>query len=458
VGTVAHNHVLVEPRHIVIGLLAVFGGIVLGDHPGVDHGQHIGQRHDAPAVHHPVEHIDAVLRLHAPDNGSVAILPGHHLLFPITLLRILQDLRVHRREQLGSAAVAHVIGVVVQREGRAHELRIRRAVDLQPRHALAGGVVHAPGAVEVIIPVPFLAGVLLHKGDGLFDILRGVFLHIRLPVAHGGDQLEGGDAVLPLQALGDQAVAHQGAVAGGVNLHRAAAQNGKVVVDGDAGLGLGHGADVAGDAGLLGHVQIVGGGILGQQVGDKHARHLAEDGVHGGEAHHEGGHGILIGQNAFLGILHVVAGAAVASEDVVQCGSHVVNHKVHRGMYDAQGLVAQAHSEFVYHVRGGQIVCHPSVTEHGLDIAGLGDELGQNGHDVQPSAVIVQGVLQSAPLAAFADFAAVEQNTQLFIAGPVVVFSLNNHYFAPPRSFLISMLSTNACTRVRICPTEEFML
>ena len=92
---------------------------------------------------------------------------------------------------------------------------------------------------------------LLDEGDGVAHFLGGVLLHVVLAVAQRGGELEHGDAVLELEALGDDAVAEERAVAGGVALHCAGAEHGGVVVDGDAYLGLRHRAHVARKAELL---------------------------------------------------------------------------------------------------------------------------------------------------------------------------------------------------------------
>ena len=302
-----------------------------------------------------------------------------------------------------------------------------------------------------------LARVLLDEGDGVFDVLRGVGLHVVLLVAHGRDELERRDAVLALESLGDEAVAHERAVARRVALHGADAEHGEVIVDGAAGLGLRHGADVARDAELLRHVEVVRGGVLREQVCHEHRRHLTQDGLHVREAHHECGHLVFIRQHAAVGKLHVVAGAAVAAEDIVHGGGHVVDHEVHGRVHDAQRLIAQTHGELIDHVRHGEVVGHPAVAEHGLDVARLDDELCEEGQNVQPAAVVIEGIPDAAPLAPAADLSAVEEYAELLVANAPLAF-IGHHHRTPPCIFLISMLSTNAWTRVRIWPIEERML
>ena len=209
VGVVAHDHIHSQPRHVVVGLLSVFRSILFRYLLAYDHGKHIGQRHHAPAVDHPVEHIDYVLRLHAPNYASVAVFGRHHCLVFIAMRDVLHYLLVDLGKDRESSAVAHVVGIIIQREGRADKLRVRSAVNLEPRHTVSGGLVHALCALKVMRPVPLFAGLLLDKCYRFLYIIRCILLNVFLRVPHGRDELEGRYAILPLKALRDKAVAHQ---------------------------------------------------------------------------------------------------------------------------------------------------------------------------------------------------------------------------------------------------------
>ena len=124
----------------------------------------------------------------------------------------------------------------------------------------------------------------------------------------------------------------------------------------------------------------------------------------------------------------------------------------------AQGLVAQSHREFVHHVRYSQIICKPSVPEHRLDIAGLYNDARKYRQKIEPSSVIIQRIFYTAPLTAATYLAFVKKNAQLLLSDAFLVVYRKRHFFAPPCIFFISILSTNACTRVRICPTDELIL
>ena len=103
---------------------------------------------------------------------------GVHALGLVALGGQIQQLLVDLHELGIAAGVAHVVGVVIQGEGSAEELRIGRRVDLHLGDAAAGGVVDALGGGKVHVPVPLLAGVLFDKGDGVSDLLRGVLQHV----------------------------------------------------------------------------------------------------------------------------------------------------------------------------------------------------------------------------------------------------------------------------------------
>ena len=87
VCTVAHDHVLGQPCHVIVRDLTILRCIFFPDHTGGDHGEHIGQRHNAPAVEQPYKEVHIVMRLYTPDNCPVAIFLRSHLFLLIGLLR-----------------------------------------------------------------------------------------------------------------------------------------------------------------------------------------------------------------------------------------------------------------------------------------------------------------------------------------------------------------------------------
>ena len=148
-------------------------------------------------------------------------------------------------------------------------------------------------------------------------------------------------------------------------------------------------------------------GVLVQQHRDVGGGRFPAQTLQGGEAHHHGGHLVFVHQHDLLGKLRVVADAAVAAEEVIQQLCHVVDDQVLLGVADAQILAPETLGVPVHHHGNGQVVCHPAVAQHGLDVPGDHDEFRQDQHDAEPAGVIVKGIHQAAPLAALADDGAV---------------------------------------------------
>ena len=270
---------------------------------------------------------------------------------------------------------------------------------------------------------------LLNKGDGVADLLCCVLLNVVLAVAQRGGELEHGNAVLELEALGDDAVAEERAVAGGVALHGAGTEDGGVVVYGDADLGLRHGTYVARKAELLRHVYVVLYGVLIEQHRDIGGDRLAAQALEIGEAHHEGGHLVLVDEDDLLGELLVIAHAPVAAEKAVEQLGNVFYYQDLLYMANTEVLPSQALGVAVDHHGHGKVVCHPAVAEHGLYVPRLDDELAEGHEYAQPAAVIVQRVAHAAPLAAFADLA-----VGIEITEPVGTYLLS-HWTRLPVSF-----------------------
>ena len=268
---------------------------------------------------------------------------------------------------------------------------------------------------------------LLDEGDGVFDLLRGVILHIVLAVAQGRGELEHRDAVLELEALGDNAVAEQGAVARRVTLHGAGTEHRGVVVDGHAGLCLRHRANVASKTVFLRNVDIVLCRVLVEQHGDVGRRGLTAQALERRETHHDGGHLVFVHEHDLVGELLVLTDAAVAAEEAVEQLCHVLNDEVLLQVADAQVFIAQALGVTVDHHGHGQVVGHPAITEHGLDVARLGNHLRHGDPVVQPAGIVIECVGHAAPLAAVADLALGIKLTEVFTAD-----SLVGHHCFPP--------------------------
>ena len=254
-------------------------------------------------------------------------------------------------------------------------------------------------------------------------------------------ELEHGDTVLKLHALGDDTVAEQRAVAGGVALNGAAAEDGRIVINRNAGFSLRHRANVAGKAVFLSDINVMYSGALVEQHGDIGGCDLTAEGNDCREAHHHRLHLVFVNEHNFLGELLVVADAAVAAEELIKQLCNVLYDNILLCMADAQMLAAQALGVAIDHHGNRQIVCHPAIAEHCLYITGLYENDPEHVNPViKPSGVIIKGIDYAAPLTAASVTLALNVNiAEIFGAD-----SLVGHYFTPPLIFLISTLSTNA--------------
>ena len=123
-----------------------------------------------------------------------------------------------------------------------------------------------------------------------------------------------------------------------------------------------------------------------------------------------------------------------------------------------KGFITQTDRKLIHSVHNSQIVCHPSVTEESFYISRDYNKSCQNRYKIKPPGVVVESILNASPLAAFTHFSGVIQLAECLLAGSFYRIFDYFHYFAPPCIFLISRLSTKACTRVLICPIDDFML
>ena len=133
--------------------------------------------------------------------------------------------------------------------------------------------------------------------------------------------------------------------------------------------------------------------VLIEKHGDIGGNRLPAEALEGGEAHQDGGHLIFIHKDDFFGKFPVVAGPPVTPEKIVQQLCHVLNHQVLFCVADAEILAPEALGVPVHHHGNCQIVCHPAVTEHGLDVSGFYNEFAQDQHDAQPAGVIIERIL-----------------------------------------------------------------
>ena len=111
--------------------------------------------------------------------------------------------------------------------------------------------------------------------------------------------------------------------------------------------------------------------VLVQKHGDVGGRSLAAETFQRREAHHYGGHLVLIDEDDLVGKRLVVAYAAVAAEEAVKQLGNILDYEVLLQMADTQMLAAQALGVAVDHHGDGEVIRHPAVAEHGLDVSRL---------------------------------------------------------------------------------------
>ena len=368
-------------------------------------------------------------------------LRGHQVPGLIPLVHELPDLLLQIQIGLaGGVEHAGIVQIPEEVEVVLGDLGIIRLVDLQDLQEDPGLVVEDPHVVEVGVPVPRLAGLLLDESDGPADLLGGVFLSQRVHHPFRGGDGEGGFLKSPVL----QAVAHEGGVAGGIAVQHAAADIHDVVLDAHAQFRLRHGAHVAGDAELLGAVDVADGGFLGHRGQGEDAEDLGAHAVEVGESPHDLFHHVLLQHHHLPAELFTAADVPVAPEHQFHGFGDLLDDEVELHVRDAQLTAPEALGAAVDEVLRSHVLQHPAVPEKALDALGMGQELEHGAPVLYPAAVVVPGVGQAPPFPAGLRVSSVIKGAQGFAV------HFLSHYRSPPWIFLISMLSTNACTRVRI--------
>ena len=395
----AHHHLLVAAREIGQRLLLVADG----DGQVAEHGLHVVDAGDAPAVLRPVGEVGIVVRGARPDEAAVFRLGRvGRLVLLVALEHHLRDAQVRLVHELVHARRRLELIFALQRQCRAADLRVVGAVDVPLfDHAARGVVVHL-GVFPEGIPVPLDAELLLEKFDALFEVLDRVGLHLRLVDTLRRRDLERGQVLeVPREdvRLRDRAVAR----------HRAgevALADARIVVHhGDAALGGGLGADVRRQAEVLHGVDVEHTGVLVDLRRQTDGEHGDVDPLHGGEAHHDQVRGHLVEHDGVLAqlcrALAVGAQVLVAHDDVAHAEDGVVQHGEKLVVRIAQLLAAQTHGVAVDHVRRGEVGHHPAVAQHGLDHQDrVAAELcGHEAVEIEPAEEIIKGVPEAAPFA-----------------------------------------------------------
>ena len=151
VGVRAHHHLLVAAREIGQRLLLVADG----DGQVAEHGLHVVDAGDAPAVLRPVGEVGIVVCGARPDEAAVFRLGRvGRLVLLVALEHHLRDAQVRLVHELVHARRRLELIFALQRQRRAADLRVVGAVDVPLfDHAARGVVVHL-GVFPEGIPVP----------------------------------------------------------------------------------------------------------------------------------------------------------------------------------------------------------------------------------------------------------------------------------------------------------------
>ena len=241
---------------------------------------------------------------------------------------------------------------------------------------------------------------LLHEGEGVFQLLAGVGDGLGLLVLHG----EGDGVVRQADAAALEHGGGLGGVAGHVGGKHDPAQQGESVVQGDARLGGAAGAHVGGQAEGFRHVDIIGLDMLVDIADDELRQGLERDGVQALEALQEQRrNGLVVGDAVVR--LGAAAEAPVIGEDEGDAFGEALHDGVHVHVGDAQLLSPVALKEPVDKHEGAEIGAHPAVFPEALeDGDGGGGHHARHGHQiVEPLGIVIEGVLHAAPLAPFGD-------------------------------------------------------
>ena len=251
-----HHHFFVAANQIRKGLFLVTNG----DGQIAEHGLHVVDTGDTPAVLCPIGEIGVIMGGAGPDNAAVFGLVGIcRLVLLIAFQHHLCDLAVGLEHELIHTGGGHELIFPLKSQSGAADLGIIGAVHIPLfNHAVGALVVHF-GIFPESVPVPLDIELLLQKGDAFFQILHRIGLHFRLihPLWRG--DLEGGqvfEVACNDVGLGNGAVAGHGA--GEVAL----AYAGIVVHNGAAAFCSRFRADIGGQTQMLHGVDVVHAGVL----------------------------------------------------------------------------------------------------------------------------------------------------------------------------------------------------
>ena len=300
VGVRAHHHLLIAAHEIGQRLLLVADG----DGLVAEHGLHVVDAGDTPAVLRPVGKVGVIVRGACPDEAAVFRLGRvGRLVLLVALEHHLRDAAVRLEHELVHAGCRHELIFALQCQRRTADLWVLGAVDVPLLDHTARALVVHFGVFPEGVPVPFDAELLLEKFDALFQVLDRIGLHFRFVDTLRRRDLERGKLLeVPREdvCLRDRAVAR----------HRAgevALADARIVVHhGAAALGGGFGANVCRQTEVLHGVDVEHAGVLVDLRRQTDGEHGDVDPLHGGEPHHDQVRGHLIEHDGVLAQLRRV--------------------------------------------------------------------------------------------------------------------------------------------------------
>ena len=435
----AHDAALVVVRDAEQRLVE----IILGDDDVA--GEHVHLRRDqhAPAVVGPGVEIDKVAAGATPGYHAVArLVEADGFVFVCLfgdLERLLRGLVDIRHAAAGEGEVERV----EQRRDDVAEGRVRRFRVLPDLELVAHLFVVLLHDLEKRLLVELFARRVLDEFYYLFHLRKGVSVGGLILPAHG----YAGDGRGYFYSALDQLAVHCRGVAGHVVRDKARADLGVVVVYRNAGGVCAQAAGVGRQADAFHDVHVKRGEVLIHICAQKALQNLKRQRLELGKARdYLGAHGLLE-HDKFIGSLGI-AEAAVTDHAVGEHAGRALHDRVHVYVRGPQRRAAQTGGALIDHVQRADVAAEPAVLEQSLDDAhgGFGRKLHQYTEVDRPLEIVIEGVLQAAPLAVLCDAAAL-----------VKAFSLVCHHILPPWSFFISMLSTKAWNLVRSWPAEAIV-
>ena len=336
-----------------------------------------------------------------PDDRTVLHLAGPRLFSAlIGLHEDLADLFAGFHDSRIHTAVHLIIPLAEELIAGAEYLRISRFVDIPFLQLILCLFIETLHSCEIGIPVPLSACLLLDKADASLDIFRGIFHSFLILIAHGERQME--DRQIR-EAAGHVGRSHDRTVTRHGGRDKAAAQMRKRINDKGPAFRRRHRAGICRKAEGFHRIDIRDAGQLVNLRHEEHRHQLIRDADQIREAGHNLTHGHLIEKNDFFIQLFAVAVLSVALGQEHQILRHITEDVVNHQMRHLQVAAAKTHGVLVHKTDAAHVRDHPSIPEGGVQGRNqiLGEGAEEHSPHPEPFLVVIGGVLQPAPFAAY---------------------------------------------------------